>query len=133
MLDCIASLRGSLGPIARIVTTAPASVVVAVLLPVIVKPASEGPVYDMAAEKVVEWAKGVKVVGVRTHFYLQNPRMAEMLQGVVMPAMLAAGVVTPQRQRVVQGTTMVERAERALGMLREGVSGERLVWRVAEE
>lgn len=105
------------------------------LLPVIVTPASEDvvPVYDMQPENILEWAKGVRVVGVRTHHYLDNKWMGEMLQSVVMPGMLARGIVTPQRGRVVQGETMVERAERARGILRGGLSGERLVWRVGEE
>lgn len=105
------------------------------LLPVIVVPATEHekPEYDMRPEEVVEWAKGVEVVGVRTHHYLDNEWMGEYLQGVVMPGMLDRGVVTPQKQRVVEGETMVERAEKARGILREGVSGERLVWRVGEE
>ncbi|MDI1491298.1 MAG: hypothetical protein OHK93_002507 [Ramalina farinacea] len=133
VLDCIGSLSGSLTPISRIVSKTGA--VVAVLLPVIVVPATEHekPEYDMRPEEVVEWAKGVEVVGVRTHHYLDNEWMGEYLQGVVMPGMLDRGVVTPQKQRVVEGETMVERAEKARGILREGVSGERLVWRVGEE
>lgn len=51
-----------------------------------------------------------------------------------MPAMLARGLVRPNKQRVVEGETLLERAEKALSLLRDqAVSGEKLVWRVAEE
>jgi hypothetical protein len=47
---------------------------------------------------------------------------------------LRDGVVSPNRYRVVEGATAVERAQNALDILRRrDVSGERLVWRVAEE
>ena len=50
-----------------------------------------------------------------------------------MPALLAEGVVKPQRQKIVGGATLLERAQKAMDMLRrKEVSGERLVWRVAE-
>lgn len=40
----------------------------------------------------------------------------------------------PNKQRVVEGGTLLERAQRALDLLRERApSGEKLVWRVAEE
>ncbi len=51
-----------------------------------------------------------------------------------MPAMLAQGIVKPNKQKIVEGKTMLERAQRALDTLRsKSVSGERLVWRVADE
>lgn len=51
-----------------------------------------------------------------------------------MPQMLAAGHVVPNRIRVVEGRTLLERATKALELLRTGgVSGEKLVWRVSEE
>lgn len=50
-----------------------------------------------------------------------------------MPEMLAKGVVKPNRYRVVEGRDLKERATRALDLLRDGVSAEKLVWRVAEE
>lgn len=63
----------------------------------------------------------------------QNTFLRDRLQPEIMPALLAAGVVEPNKQRVVEGATMVERAQNALALLRnKAVSGERLVWRVAE-
>lgn len=50
-----------------------------------------------------------------------------------MPAMLGSGDVKPNPHRVVKGGTLMERAQKAVDLLREkSVSGERLVWRVWE-
>lgn len=57
----------------------------------------------------------------------------EKLQSVIMPEMLARGIVKPNRHRVVEGRDLLERATKALDILRDGVSGEKLVWRVTEE
>lgn len=50
-----------------------------------------------------------------------------------MPTLLAKGYVTPNRFRVVEGRNLLERATNALGLIRKGVSGEKLIWRVSEE
>lgn len=51
-----------------------------------------------------------------------------------MPSCLADRVVTPQKQKIVEGKTLLERAQKAMDALRrKEVSGERLVWRVCEE
>ncbi len=51
-----------------------------------------------------------------------------------MPELLSSGAVQPIRQRVVEGKTMLERAENALDLLRQlAPSGEKLVWKVSEE
>jgi hypothetical protein len=50
-----------------------------------------------------------------------------------MPKLLAGGVAKPNRQRIIEGATLLERAQNAMDALRrKEVSGERLVWRVAE-
>jgi len=50
-----------------------------------------------------------------------------------MPALLRDKMITPNKQRVVEGSTLVGRAQAALDALRrKEVSGERLVWRVAD-
>ena len=47
--------------------------------------------------------------------------------------MLEQGVVQPNKQRVVEGKTLLERAQKALDLLKDqAVSGEKLVWRVAD-
>lgn len=64
----------------------------------------------------------------------QDPDFKEKMQPEMIPQLLAQGVVQPNRQRVVEGATMLERAQKALDLLRDKtVSGERLVWRVSEE
>jgi hypothetical protein len=43
-------------------------------------------------------------------------------------------VVQPNKLRLVEGKTLLERAQKALDLLRDqAVSGEKLVWRVADE
>ena len=133
ILDCIGSQAGSLAPLAKI---AERGSKVAVLLPVIVMDATEdeAPEYLMEVAQSAEWAEGVETAGVRTHFYLENEFHAEHLQPTIMPEMLRMGAVKPNKQRIVEGATLLERAQKALDILRrKEASGERLVWKVAEE
>ncbi|KAM6531209.1 hypothetical protein FSOLCH5_000691 [Fusarium solani] len=133
ILDCIGSLDGTLKPLTKI---AQRGSIVAVMLPVILKDATveEEPEYEMDASKVLvgEWAEGVNVRGVRTHFYLSNEFFKEKMQPEIIPALLKNGAVSPNRYRVVEGATAVERAQKAVDILRnKEVSGEKLVWRIA--
>ena len=51
-----------------------------------------------------------------------------------MPAMLAEGIIKPNPQRIIKGRTLLDRAQKAMDLLRRrDVSGERLVWRVSED
>ncbi|TVY89685.1 Dehydrogenase [Lachnellula willkommii] len=132
VLDCIGSLNGSLAPLAEI---AGSGSTVAVLLPVIVRDATEGqaPLYSLDAGGAVAWKAGVEVRGVRTHFYLDNEFFKQKLQSEIMPTLLGQGIVKPNRFRVVEGSTLRERAQGAMDMLRRReASGERFVWRVSE-
>lgn len=132
ILDCIGSQSGSLAPIAKI---AGKGTTVAVLLPVIVRDPSEteAPEYAMDVEAAADWREGVVVRGVRTHFYRDNPLFKEHLQPTIMPQMLEMGCVKPNRQKIVEGNTLLDRAQRAMDMLRrKEVSGERLVWKVSD-
>ncbi|KAF9557559.1 hypothetical protein EC968_007597 [Mortierella alpina] len=134
ILDCIGSLEGTLEPLTKIAQNGSR---VGVMLPVIIEDATEDkePVYEMDVSKCLpdKWADGAVVRGVRTHFYLQNEFFKENLQPVILPALLAQGVVQPNIQRVVEGATLVERAQNALTLLRrKDVSGEKLVYRVSE-
>ncbi|KAK5174945.1 uncharacterized protein LTR77_000081 [Saxophila tyrrhenica] len=134
VLDCIGSLEGSVRPLARVATTKGAKV--AILLPVIIKDAAPGirPEYEMDVQACAAWAQGVEVSGVRTHTYMTDEFLAERLQPEMMPWAIAEKTVEPNDQIIVEGGTLLERAERALQLLREKkVSGGRLVWRVAEE
>ena len=68
VLDCIGSKYGSLAQIAEI---AEKGTRVAVLLPVILKDATDeqAPEYAMVVDPHAQWADGVEIRGVRTHFY----------------------------------------------------------------
>lgn len=134
IFDCIGSLEGSLRPVANI--AAAEGCRVAILLPITVKDAAPGieAEYTMDVTECVAWSKGVVPLGVRTHFWMENKALAEILQTEIMPWALETGVVEPNKQINVEGKTMLERAQKALDMLRDKkVSGGRLVWRVAEE
>ena len=133
IIDSIGSQTGSVQPISKI---AQAGSIVAIMLPVIIKDAGEGvePEYEMDVLKCADWAEGVQARGVRTHFYLQNEFLKEKLQSEIMPEALKVGIIEPNDQVIVEGKTLLERAEMAMGMLRKKqVSGGRLVWRVAED
>ena len=64
---------------------------------------------------------------------MQNEFFKEHLQSEIVPALLEQGVVKPNRRRVVEDATLLERVQKAIDMLRrKEVSGERLVFRVTE-
>ncbi|THX55326.1 GroES-like protein [Aureobasidium pullulans] len=129
--DCIGSVSSSIIPIAELANNGNH---VAILLPLIFSPPTPtaAPKYGYDVTAVADWASGVRVSGVRTHAYEDNEKLARLLQPEIMPALLQAGVVRPNRYRVIEGKDILERAENALTALREGVSGEKLVWRVAD-
>jgi NADPH:quinone reductase-like Zn-dependent oxidoreductase len=79
VLDCIGSQNGSVIPISKI---ARKGAKVAILLPVIVRDASEteAPIYEMDVSVSAEWAEGVDARGVRTHFYLEVRNMFPLLR-----------------------------------------------------
>ncbi|KAH6663467.1 zinc-binding dehydrogenase [Halenospora varia] len=133
LFDCIGSQSGSMEPLSKVARKGSK---VAVLLPVIIKDSTEeeAPEYGMDVESAVRWESGVEVRGVRTHFYLDNPDFKNRLQSQIIPEMLEKGIVKPNAHRVIEGATLLERAQGAMDALRrKEVSGERLVWRVAEE
>ncbi|KAF2119100.1 chaperonin 10-like protein [Lophiotrema nucula] len=132
VLDCIGSLEGSIKPIAK---TTKGKSKVAILLPVIVRDSSEteAPIYEMDVRKGVDWDEGVDVRGVRTHFYLDNEFFKYHLQPDIMYTMLKDGIVEPNSQKIIEGVTLLERANEAMNALRrKEASGERLVWRVSD-
>lgn len=133
VLDCIASQQGSLARIAQVATK---GTIVAALLPVIVRDATDdtAPEYSMDTQAAVDWADGVEARGVRTHFYEDDAFFKEHLQPTIVPALLASGIVKPNKQRIVEGETLLERAQEAMNLLRrKEVSAERLVWRVSDK
>ncbi|EHK50389.1 uncharacterized protein TrAtP1_007475 [Trichoderma atroviride] len=135
ILDCIGSLESTLRPLTKI---AEPGAKVAVMLPVINVHATKDtpPEYEMDVSKSLpdEWREGVKVMGTRTHFYLRNEVFKELLQSEIVPTLLEKGIIQPNKIRIVEGKTLLERAENALSLLRDQApSGEKLVWRVADE
>lgn len=70
VIDCIGSKPGSLVHIAKI---AQRGTRVAVLLPVILKDATdeEAPEYTFDVDSSAQWAEGVEIRGTRTHFYME--------------------------------------------------------------
>lgn len=70
ILDCIGSQEASIRPISKLAQT---GAKVAILLPVIVRDASEDiePIYAMDVNSIVPWKEGVEVRGVRTHSHLE--------------------------------------------------------------
>lgn len=156
IIDCIGSLENTLRPLSKI---AQHGSKVAVMLPVIVRDATadEEPLYEMDVQQCLqgEWNDGVELRGVRTHFYqdvsalsivawcqrltnsilmTQNTFLKDHLQPHIIPELLASGAIQPIRQRVVDGATILERAQNALDLLRlRSPSGEKLVWKVSDE
>ncbi|KAK1995413.1 zinc-binding dehydrogenase [Colletotrichum falcatum] len=132
VIDCIGHLSGSLKPITRL---AEKGTKVAVMLPVVIKDPTEteAPVYQMTEPAEGQWKDGVIVKGVRTHFYLKNKFFKDKMQSEIIPALLEQKVVRPNPHRVVEGASLLERAQDAIVLLRnKAVSGQRLVWRVSE-
>lgn len=134
ILDCIGSLESTLRPLTKI---AESGAKVAVMLPVINVHATKDtpPEYEMDVSKSLpdEWKEGVKVMGTRTHFYLRNEDFKTRLQSEIVPTLLEKGIIQPNKIRIVEGKTLLERAENALSLLRDQApSGEKLVWRVAD-
>jgi NADPH:quinone reductase-like Zn-dependent oxidoreductase len=70
IFDCIGSRLGSLAQAAQI---SQRGTKVAVLTPVVLKDATEDepPEYSMDTQPHAQWAEGVEVRGVRTHFYME--------------------------------------------------------------
>jgi hypothetical protein len=64
----------------------------------------------------------------------QNEFFKYHLQPEIMPTMLERGIVKPNAQKIIEGKTMLERAQKAMDALRrQEASGERLVWRVSDD
>ncbi|KAF5502810.1 Uncharacterized protein CGCA056_v014090 [Colletotrichum aenigma] len=133
VIDCIGHLTGSLRHITKL---ADKDTKVAVMLPVVISDPTEiqAPVYQMTEPAEGQWKEGVTVKGVRTHFYLKNQLFKDKMQCEIIPTLLEQKVVRPNPQRIVEGETLLERAQDAIVLLRnKAVSGERLVWRVSED
>jgi len=51
-----------------------------------------------------------------------------------VPALLEQGIIKPNKVKLLEGDSLLQRAQKAIELLRDrAVSGEKLVWRVADE
>lgn len=73
IVDCIGSGEGSLSSVGLVSKVAQSGATLAIMLPVILKHATDGeaPEYSFDVSSSADWAEGVNVRGVRTHFYLE--------------------------------------------------------------
>ncbi|KAF5238901.1 hypothetical protein FANTH_10144 [Fusarium anthophilum] len=134
VLDCIGDVEGSLRPLTKI---AQYGIRVAVVVPTIIRHASRQAepqlTRDTSTVLVGEWKEGVKIVPVMTFSYQENEFFKWHLQPEIIPELLKDAHIKPNKHRVVDGDTLLERAQRALDLLRDRApSGERLVWKVSE-
>ncbi|KAL2798864.1 chaperonin 10-like protein [Aspergillus keveii] len=132
--DCVASKFGSLQHIAKIASL-PGSIVAAVL-PVVIRPPSDKEGIQLSPDVAGEapWASGVEVHSVISYAYEANTFLKDHLQPDIVPALLVSGAIEPNKYRVIEGDSLLQRATTAMDTLRSGtVSGERLVWRVWTE
>ncbi|KAH6661834.1 alcohol dehydrogenase [Halenospora varia] len=128
VFDCVDSKFGSLLPISMIATQ-PGSIVAA-LLPVIISAPSaqnsETPLqltFDVSKEAA--WAPEIETHRVATYTYEANAFLKNNLQPVIMSTLLAQGIIEPNKQQVVEGKALLDRAQKALNIMRSGaVSGE---------
>jgi NADPH:quinone reductase-like Zn-dependent oxidoreductase len=128
VMDCV-SAEGTLKRIAQV---AAPQATVAALLPI--KAGDSLLADDMWMELPADrnpFEKSVKVLGVRTFLYQQNEYLKEKLMPEILPQLLEKGVITPNRTRLFDQGTFLERTLAALQFVRSGkVSGEKVVVKV---
>ncbi|KAF5598396.1 zinc-binding dehydrogenase [Fusarium pseudocircinatum] len=134
VLDCIGDVEGSLRPLTKIARHGSR---VAVVAPIIIRHASQEVepqlTRDPSSVLISEWEEGVEVVPVMTFFYQENEFFKWHLQSDVIPELLRDAHIKPNKHRIVDGDTLLERAQTALDLLRDRApSGERLVWKVSD-
>lgn len=126
-LDCIGDEATTVRPIAAVVKHGAR---VGVLLPV--RKGGYGSTEGVTMDIDVPFADGVRVAGIRTHFYQRNEDMKNLLQPKIMNQMVALGLVKPVPFRVMEGGSILERTEKMLEEYRSGnVRGEKILvdWR----
>ncbi|KAJ5353980.1 hypothetical protein N7541_006544 [Penicillium brevicompactum] len=136
VFDCVDSKFGSLLPISKIATQEGSKV--AAVLPVVVGGLSDENGLQLSADVSMEadWQPGVETHSIVSYSYEANAFLKDNLMPEILPVLLSQGKIEPNSQRVIEGSTLLQRASAALDIMRSGtVSGERLVWRVwtAEE
>jgi hypothetical protein len=131
VFDCIGSKQGSIAPISQIAVRGTR---VAILLPVIVKDSTEeqDPEYEMDVEKAADWAQGVDVRGVRTHFYLNvSIQKQQMSQSTIADKIRTSSSNTafsPTSCTRCSRTVSSHRRNRGSWRARQCCSGRRKQW-----
>jgi len=129
LLDCVGDEGRSVKPISQIASDGSR---VGILLPI--RSGGYGNTTEVCLEIKVEFAKSVKMVGIRTIDYLENPINRAKLQPVIMHDLIANGSIDPNPIHEVEGSSFLERSAKALELMREGkVSGQKLVVRVRDD
>jgi len=94
---------------------------------------SSTPVNNLKWEMDIEFEDGVNVVPVATLFYQKDPAWKERLQPQVMPDLVGKGLIKPNRYRLVEGATLLERSQKAFDIFKRGeTTPERLVVKIAD-
>ncbi|TFK68251.1 GroES-like protein [Pluteus cervinus] len=77
------------------------------------------------------FAPSVKIIGVRTFFYQQDEYLKENLMPKIIPDLLEKNIVQPNRVRLLDQGSLLERVEEGLDLFRENkVSGEKVVVKI---
>jgi hypothetical protein len=131
VFDCIGSKQGSIAPISQIAVRGTR---VAILLPVIVKDSTDeqDPEYEMDVEKAADWAQGVDVRGVRTHFYLNvSIQKQQMSQSTISDKIRTSSSNTtfsPTSCTRCSRTVLLHHRNRGSWRARQCCSGRRKQW-----
>ncbi|KAF8216896.1 chaperonin 10-like protein [Mycena galopus ATCC 62051] len=123
------------GTLARIAPVLRPEGTIALLLPIKAGDTvavGEAPMYwEIPAERN-PFAAGTTIKYVRTFSYAQNAYLKENLMPTILPALLASGLIQPNRVRLLEEGTLKERVAAGLDLLRNNkVSGEKVVVKVA--
>lgn len=83
---------------------------------------------EPSRDEMNPFPKTTKVIGVRTFTYQTNEYLKEHLMPKILPALLASGLIQPNRVQLLKEGTLKERVEKGLDLLRRNVvSGEKIV------
>ncbi|KAH7886274.1 chaperonin 10-like protein [Phlebopus sp. FC_14] len=131
-MDCL-STEGTLKIISQVVRT---SATVAILLPVkegdSIAATDSGLMWMGLPPNRNPFKKGrVKVVGVKAYGFQENKYLKAKLMPEILPQLLGKGLIKPDKARVFNEGSFMQRVEKALELLRSGeVSREKVVVKV---
>ncbi|KAJ6591338.1 chaperonin 10-like protein [Mycena sp. CBHHK59/15] len=124
------------GTIARVAQVLSPRGAVALLLPIkagdAVAPGPGGELFGVLPETRNPFPDTTRVVYVRTFLFRENAYLRDNLMPTILPQLLAAGLVQPNRVRLLDQGTLLERVAEGLDLLRNNkVSGEKIIVKVA--